>query len=184
YSSTWKSVYTVRFKETAGTEEALAATKAVFETYSPSSAFEYAFIDEAYEEKFESEQRIGNLARVFAILAIFISSLGLLGLSAYVAEQKTKEIGIRKILGASVAHLWAMQSKGFIGLVGIACVIATPIAWYFLENWLSEYDYRINIGWSIFVIAGILSVTVTMATVSFQSLRAALTNPVNSLRNE
>ncbi|MEM6724634.1 MAG: ABC transporter permease [Bacteroidota bacterium] len=184
YSSDWKSVYTVRFKKTANTEEALAITKGVFEKYSPSSPFEYTFIDEQYEEKFESEQRIGSLARVFAILAIFISCLGLLGLSAYVAEQKTKEIGIRKILGASVANLWAMQSKGFVLLVAISCIIATPIAWYFLEGWLSDYDYRISIDWPIFFVAAILSVIVTMATVSFQSLRAALTNPVNSLRNE
>ncbi|MEO1435375.1 MAG: ABC transporter permease [Bacteroidota bacterium] len=184
YSNDWKSVYTVRFKETAGTESALAATKAIFDKHSPSSLFEYFFVDEEYQEKFDSEQRIGSLARVFAILAIFISCLGLLGLSAYVAEQKTKEIGIRRILGASVANLWAMQSKGFVTLVAISCLIAIPVAWYVLEGWLSDYEYRIKIGWQIFLVAAILSVVVTMATVSFQSLRAALTNPVNSLRNE
>ncbi|MEO1435376.1 MAG: FtsX-like permease family protein, partial [Bacteroidota bacterium] len=184
YSHDWKGVYNVRFKASASTQDALAATEAVFEKYSPSSPFGYNFVDDDYEDKFESEQRIGNLARVFAILAIFISCLGLLGLSAYVAEQKTKEIGIRKILGASVANLWAMQSKGFVFLVALSCLMAMPIAWFFLEGWLADYDYRINIGWQVFLFATLLSVVVTMLTVSFQSIKAALSNPIESLRNE
>lgn len=184
YRSDWKSVYNVRFSSDVDTESALAEVKAVYEKYSPSSPFEYFFVDEEYNSKFQSEERVGNLARVFAILAIFISCLGLLGLSAFVAEQKTKEIGIRKILGASVANLWAMQSRGFILLVMLSCLIAIPIAWYFLSAWLADYDYRINLGWQVFLVAAILSIFVTMATVSFQSIKAALSNPVDSLRSE
>ena len=121
---------------------------------------------------------------MFAILAIFISCLGLFGLSAFVAEQRTKEIGIRKVLGASVTNLWALQSKSFVLLVFLSCFVAVPLAWYYLENWLSGYDYRIELSSMVFVIAAILAMVVTLVTVSFQSVKAALVNPVKSLRSE
>ncbi len=127
---------------------------------------------------------MGTLARVFAFLAVFISCLGLFGLSAFAAEQRTKETGIRKVLGATVTNLWAMQSKGFVSLVILSLVIASPLAWYFMNNWLTDYEYRIDIHWSVFALAGLAAVGVAFLTVSFQSVKAALANPVESLRSE
>ena len=181
---TWVSFHTIKLKPGYPVQDALASVQGVFENIAPNSPFEYQFVDEVYDEKFQSEERIGKLARVFAFLAIFISCLGLFGLSAYVAEQRTKEIGIRKVLGASVANLWAMQSKGFVSLVLLSCLIAVPIAWYYLENWLTDYVYRIELGWSVFAVAAVLALVVTLLTVSFQAIKAALTNPVKSLRSE
>ncbi|MCB9338594.1 MAG: ABC transporter permease [Lewinellaceae bacterium] len=181
---TWVNMYTVRLKPALPVQEALAGVKAVFEKMAPNTPFEYKFVDEEYDLKFQAEERIGQLARVFAFLAIFISCLGLFGLSAYVAEQRTKEIGVRKVLGATVADLWAMQSKGFVGLVILSCLIAAPIAWYYLDGWLADYDYRIELGWGVFAVAAVLALVVTLLTVSFQSIKAALANPVKSLRSE
>ena len=178
------NVHTIKLKSDIPVQEAIVAVNTVFKKHSPSSPFEYEFTDAEYNEKFEIEERIGNLAKILAFLAIFISCLGLFGLSAYLAERKTKEIGIRKVLGASVANLWAMQSKGFISLILLACLIASPIAWYLLEGWLSDYTYRIELRWSVFAVSAILALVVTLLTVSYQSIKAALTNPVKSLKNE
>ncbi|MFN3381740.1 MAG: ABC transporter permease, partial [Runella zeae] len=131
-----------------------------------------------------SEQRIGKLAAIFAVLAIFISCLGLFGMASFVAEQRTKEIGIRKVLGASVANLWQMLSKDFVVLVLLSCVIASPIAYYYLNNWLINYKYHIEISWWVFVATAILAVGITLITVSFQAIKAALMNPVKSLKSE
>lgn len=180
----WLSMYNVRLNPGTPVKEALTEVEAAYKRHDAKSPFDYEFVDEAYSEKFEGEERIGKLARVFAFLAIFISCLGLFGLSAYVAEQRTKEIGIRKVLGASVANLWAMQSKGFVRLVILACLIAVPIAYYYLNGWLADYEYRIELGWSVFAVSAILALVVTLMTVSFQSVRAALANPVESLRSE
>ena len=128
--------------------------------------------------------RIGNLATFFAILAIFISCLGLFGLASFVAEQRTKEIGVRKVLGASVFSLWKMLSKEFVALVIISCVIVAPLAWYFLDKWLLNYSYRTEISWWIFVAAGAGALIITLFTVSYQAIKAALMNPVKSLRTE
>ena len=127
---------------------------------------------------------VGKLSGIFAGLAIFISCLGLLGLAAYVAEQRNKEIGVRKVLGSSITQIWMLLSKDFILLVFISCLVATPLAYYFLQNWLSKYAYRIPIGPGVFILASLVALIVTLVTISFQSIKAALANPVDSLRSE
>ena len=127
---------------------------------------------------------IGKLAGLFAALAIFISCLGLFGLAAYIAEQQKKEIGIRKVLGASVQQVWLLLSKDFVVLVLISCLIAAPVSFYFLHNWLMNYDYRINIGAGVFVLSAMVALVITIITISFQAIKAAIANPVKSLRTE
>ncbi|MBS1526842.1 MAG: ABC transporter permease [Bacteroidetes bacterium] len=156
----------------------------IFDKYNPAYPFDYVFVDDAYNQKFNFETLIGKLAGIFAALAIFISCLGLFGLAAYVAEQRTKEIGIRKVLGASIANVWMLLSKDFLVLVLISCVIASPVALYFLEPWLKKYDYHINIGPGVFLFSAIAAIIITVLTVSFQAIKAALANPVSSLRSE
>ncbi|HVW14687.1 MAG TPA: FtsX-like permease family protein [Mucilaginibacter sp.] len=141
-------------------------------------------MDNAYDQKFNFETLIGKLAGLFAGLAIFISCLGLFGLAAYVAEQRTKEIGIRKVLGASIGNVWILLSKDFILLVVTSCVIASPVALYFLEPWLKKYDYHITLGPGVFLLSAAAALMITMITVSFQAVKAALANPVRSLRSE
>jgi putative ABC transport system permease protein len=141
-------------------------------------------VDEQYNSKFTEEVLIGKLSGIFALLAIFISCLGLFGLAAYVAEQRTKEIGIRKVLGATVAQVWVLLSKDFVLLVVISSVIASPIAFYFLQNWLQKYDYHIRIGAGIFILSGFAAILITLITISFQAIKAALMNPVKSLKSE
>jgi ABC-type antimicrobial peptide transport system permease subunit len=141
-------------------------------------------VDEEYALKFAKEERIGNLAKIFAVLAIFISCLGLFGLASFVAEQRTKEIGIRKVLGASISNLWKLLSSDFIGLVAIACLIATPLAYYLLNNWLEKFEYRTPIPLWILLLTGVGAVVITLLTVSYQAIRAASMNPVNSLKSE
>jgi len=180
----WMGVITIRIKPIAATGEALTKIASVFKKYSPGDPFEYKFIDEEYAKKYSDEVRIGNLASFFAILAIFISCLGLFALASFVAEQKTKEIGVRKVLGATVFNLWKMQSKEFVGLVIIACFISIPIAWHYLNQWLQNYNYRVEIAWWIFAIAIAGAIVITLITISFQAIKAALANPVKSLRTE
>jgi putative ABC transport system permease protein len=156
----------------------------IFDAYNPAYPYIYQFVDDQYNQKFNLEILVGKLAGVFAGLAIFISCLGLFGLAAYVAEQRTKEIGIRKVLGASVVQVWTLLSMDFIILVMISCVIASPIALYFLSGWLQKYDYKISIGPGVFVLSAITALIITLVTISFQAIRAALTNPVKSLRSE
>ena len=127
---------------------------------------------------------IGKLASVFAFLAIFISCLGLFGLAAYTAERRTKEIGIRKVLGASAKGLAGLLSKEFLILVIISCLIAFPIAWWMMHNWLNSYEYRVSISWPIFLVAGLLAMLIALLTVSVQAIKAALANPIQSLRSE
>jgi ABC-type antimicrobial peptide transport system permease subunit len=164
--------------------EALAKMEPVIKKYNPGSPFEYEFTDETYQKKFSDEERVGNLATLFAILAIFISCLGLFGLASFVAEQRTKEIGVRKVLGATVFNLWRMLSKDFVALVVISCLIAIPIAWYFLNQWLQRYEYRTQISWWIFAAAGAGALVITILTVSFQAIKAAIASPVKSIRTE
>ena len=134
--------------------------------------------------RYNLEMLIGKLAGLFAVLAVFISCLGLFGLAAYIAEQRTKEIGIRKVLGASVQRVWLLLSKDFIVLVLISCLIAAPVSFYFLHNWLMNYDYRISIGAGVFISGGLIALLITIITVSFQAIKAAMANPVKSLRTE
>jgi len=156
----------------------------VFKKYNPGAPFDYTFNDDDYAKKFADEQRVGKLAAFFTILAIFISCLGLFGLASFVAEQRKKEIGVRKVLGASVFNLWRMLSKEFALLVIISCFIAIPLAWYYLHQWLLHYDYRTPISLWIFILSGVGALVITLLTVSYQAIRAALANPVKSLRTE
>jgi ABC-type antimicrobial peptide transport system permease subunit len=154
----------------------------VFRKFNPSSPFIYKFVDEAYAAKFAAEERIGNLAAVFTGLAIFVSCLGLFGLAAFVAEQRTKEIGVRKVLGAGIAHLWGLLSKEFLQLTVISIGIAVPVAYYGMSQWLKGYLYHAPLSWWIFAAAGAGITFITLLTVSYQSLKAAFANPVKSLR--
>src|SRR5258708_6223913 len=151
------NVMLYRLSPSISTENAVAQLNKLFAKYNPSYPYTYMFADEKYAEKFNLEVLVGKLAGVFAGLAIFISCLGLFGLAAYVAEQRTKEIGIRKVLGASIAQVWLLLSRDFILLVMISCVISSPIALYFLRHWLEKYDYRISIGPGVFVISAIVA---------------------------
>ncbi len=164
--------------------EAVAKISAVFRKIIPSAPFDYKFADDDFARKFAAEERIGKLSTFFAVLAVFISCLGLFGLASFVAEQRTKEIGVRKVLGASVANLWGLLSKDFVLLVIISFLIATPFAWWFMQKWLMKYTYRTNISWWIFAASGIGAMIITILTVSFQAIKAALANPVKSLRTE
>lgn len=164
--------------------DAFEKISTIFNSYSPASPFTYRFVDDDYNKKFNLELLVGKLAGIFAGLAIFISCLGLFGLAAYVAEQRTKEIGVRKVLGATVAQVWLLLSKDFVMLVVISCVIASPIALYFLQNWLNKYTYRITIGPGVFIISAVAAITITLLTISYQAIKAAIANPVKSLRSE
>jgi len=166
------------------THNALEKIGKIFDRYNPAYPYIYQFVDTEYNHKFNLELLVGKLAGVFAGLAIFISCLGLFGLAAYVAEQRTKEIGIRKVLGASIMQVWLLLSRDFILLVMISCIIACPIALYFLTNWLRKYEYRITIGPGVFVLAAVVALVITILTISFQAIKAALSNPVKSLRSE
>jgi ABC-type antimicrobial peptide transport system permease subunit len=156
----------------------------IFNKYNPSFPFIYHFADTSYAEKFEFEELIGKLAGIFAALAIFISCLGLFGLAAYMAEQRMREVGIRKVLGASMGQLWYLLSKDFVILVLVSCVVASPVAWYFLHGWLQRYSYRIGIGVDVFLEAGVIALLITLVTVGGQAVRGALANPTKSLRAE
>ncbi|HEY1870986.1 MAG TPA: FtsX-like permease family protein, partial [Chitinophagaceae bacterium] len=162
----------------------IAAAKKQYEKYATDSPFNYHFLDQEFEKQYISDQRAGLLFNVFACIAIFISCLGLFGLVTFTAQVKVKEIGIRKVLGASVNGVVQLISKDFLKLVFIGIVIATPVAWWAMDKWLEGFAYRINIGWWIFVLAGIIALFIAMLTVSFQAIRAAIANPVKSLRTE
>ncbi len=178
------NVVTYRLAKNAGTHTAIEKIGKIFDKYNPAYPYEYKFVNEEYEHKFNLEVLVGKLAGVFAGLAIFISCLGLFGLAAYVAEQRTKEIGIRKVLGASIMQVWLLLSRDFIVLVVISCVIASPVAFYYLHNWLQKYPYRVSIGIEVFIASGIAAIIITLLTISFQAIKAALANPVKSLRSE
>jgi len=183
-ASRWLNTLHIRFNPEISTQEALRKSEEIFKQFNPNYPFEYHFLDEAYAKKFEETQRTGKLATIFAGLTIFISCLGLFGLAAYMAENRTKEIGVRKVLGASVFSVTKMLSKQFIFLVCISCLIAFPFAYWVMDKYLSDYAYRIDISWEIFVITAVLAIAITLITVSYQSIKAALANPVDSLRDE
>jgi putative ABC transport system permease protein len=174
----------IKINPNVSAHEAIDKIEAVCKAYSPSVPFSYRFADEEYAKKFSDEDRIGKLASCFAILAIFISCLGLFGMASFMTEQRIKEIGVRKVLGASVINLWGLLSKEFVLLVVISLLIATPLAYYFMHNWLQNYEYRTNLSWWIFATAGFGALLITLLTVSFQSIKAAIANPVTSLRTE
>jgi putative ABC transport system permease protein len=163
---------------------AIAAAESEWKKYNPGFPFEYNFLDDRFKSLYESEQRTGLLFDIFSGIAIFISCLGLLGLAAYTAQVRTREIGVRKVLGASVAGILRLLAVDFMKLVVIAIVIATPASWYLMNKWLQDFAYKINIGWFVFVLAGLLAIVIALLTISFQSIKAALANPVKSLRTE
>lgn len=164
--------------------KAIAAAGKLWNRYNPAFPFEYRFLDETYDSLYKSEQRTGALFNIFATVAIFISCLGLFGLATYTAQVKVKEVGIRKVLGASVISVVTLLSKDFVRLVLVAVVIATPLAWYAMNRWLQDFAYRIEMEWWMFALAGLLAVMIALLTMSFQSIKAALTNPVKSLRSD
>ncbi len=176
--------YNLRLNPGNSASENLSIIENVFMKHFPDLPFQYQFVDQQYERKFRSEVRIGKLASIFTALAILISCLGLFGLTSFVAEQRTKEIGVRKVLGASVFTVWKMLSKDFIALVVFSCIIAIPISYYVMNAWLDGYTYRVSLSWWIFAAAIIGAIIITLLTVSFQALKAAKANPVNSLRTE
>jgi len=164
--------------------EALSKIEKTFKTYNPAQPFEYQFVDDAYAEKFGNEERIGKLASSFAGLAIFISCLGLFGMASFMAEQRIKEIGVRKVLGATVFNLWQLLSKDFVILIIVSLIIATPVSYYFMHKWLLGYQYHAEVSWWIFAVTAAGAMIITLLTVSYQSIKAALANPVKSLRSE
>ncbi len=174
----------IRLKAGSNITASISKIEGVIKSANPGFPFEYKFLDESFERLFKTETLTGKLASVFAMLAIFISCLGLFGLAAYTAERRTKEIGIRKVLGASAHGLAALLSKDFLKLVAISCIIAFPVAWWMMNNWLDSYAYKIKINWMIFFIAGLLALLIALLTVSFQAIKAAIANPVKSLRSE
>jgi ABC-type antimicrobial peptide transport system permease subunit len=186
YFNNYKRVNFIELKlnQNNSVTESLARAERVFKKHLPNVPFAYQFADLEHAKKFGAEERIGALAGIFATLAVIISCLGLFGLTSFVAEQRTKEIGIRKVLGASVVSLWRMLSRDFIILVMISCIISIPVAYYVLNNWLAAYDYHTNISWPVFLITTSGALLITLCTISFQAIKAAIADPVKSLRSE
>jgi putative ABC transport system permease protein len=163
---------------------ALTHIESVWKKYLPEIPYEYDFLDNNFERLYQSEQRQGSIFTIFSCIAIFIACLGLLGLSAFTITQRIKEIGVRKVLGASVSSIVSLLSKDFLKLVGIASLIAFPVAWFAMNQWLQGFAYRIHISWLVFLLAAIIAAIIAFATISVQAIKAALTNPVKSLRTE
>lgn len=182
--SSWFNYIHIKLNPSNSITRNLEITRRIFSQYNPNYPFEYTFADEAYAQKFVDEQRIARLATLFSALTILIACLGLFGLAAFTTQQRAKEIGIRKVLGASVGSVAALVSKGFVQLVMIAFLISTPIAWWAMSKWLDNFGYRIDIQWLVFLITGAFSLAIVVITVGYQVIRAALANPVNSLKNE
>ncbi|HTF29701.1 MAG TPA: ABC transporter permease [Flavitalea sp.] len=178
------NVINLKINGSSPVQNALGKIESVFKKFNPGFPFTYKFADEEYALKFAEEERVGKLATFFATLAVLISCLGLFGMASFVAEQRNKEIGVRKVLGASVFSIWKLLSRDFVLLVAISCAIASPIAYHFLNGWLQNYDYRTTIEWPIFAVAGGIAMIITLLTISFQSIKAALVNPVKTLRSE
>jgi len=183
-SHSYIGIVSVAIKTGVPVKDALAKIETVFKKYNPALSFVYTFNDEDYAQKFADEERVGKLATFFTVLAVFISCLGLFGLASFVAEQRRKEIGVRKIMGASTYRLWRMLSKEFTWLVIISCFIAIPLAWYYSNDWLKQYDYKTGLSAWVFIASGAGALVITLVTVSWQCIRAAVANPVKSLRTE
>ncbi|HEY4965980.1 MAG TPA: FtsX-like permease family protein [Puia sp.] len=184
FNKDWTGYINIRINPNISASAAIKKIQPIFDRYNPAFPFIYRFADTEYAKKFNYEELVGNLAAIIAVIAIFISCLGLFGLASFTAEQRVKEIGVRKVLGASVVSLWQLLSKDFVKLVLISCVIAIPVAYYFMNQWLKDYEYKINIGVGVFVMVIGVSILITLVTVSFQAIRAARANPTRSLRSE
>ncbi len=174
----------VRINPGLAPSNALGKIGKVYKKFNPSQPFDYQFVDTEYAKKFGNEERIGELASCFAGLAIFISCLGLFGMASFMAEQRIKEIGVRKVLGATVFGLWQLLSKDFVGLVTISLLVATPVSYYLMHQWLQGFQYQTNIAWWVFALTAFGAMIITLATVSYQSIKAAMANPVKSLKVE
>ena len=174
----------VRIKAGSNINNALQKIQDVMKKDNPVYPFAYQFVDTQFNKMFSDVELTSKLSSIFAALAIIISCLGLFGLAAYTAERRRKEIGVRKVLGASVTGITTLLSKDFLKLVGLACAVAFPMAWWIMHNWLQNYEYRINISWWIFLAAGIVAALIAFITISFRAIKAAIANPVKSLRTE
>jgi putative ABC transport system permease protein len=174
----------VRIKPNTNSRKILAPMETIMKKYNPLYPFEYRFVSDQFNDMFYNETLVSKLSRVFASLAVLISCLGLFGLAAYTAERRTKEIGVRRVLGASISGVAALLSRDFLRLVMLASLIAFPIAWWLMNHWLQDYQYRISISFWIFVIAGALAFLIAVITISSQAIRAAMANPAKSLRSE
>jgi len=166
------------------TKDLIPFIENTWKTMAPDQPFSYQFMDESFATMYEAEQRIGSIAMIFSILAIFVSCLGLFGLASFVTEQRTKEIGIRKVLGATIPGIVTLLSKDFLKLVIISLLIAIPFSWWAMNSWLQDFAYRTSFKWQIFMLAGLLALGIAFLTISFQSVKAALINPVDSIKNE
>jgi len=178
-----RGAVSIRIKST-DLKSLVGQVKAKWDKFAPNQAFNYSFMDQDFDKLYRTEQQTGKIALSFTSLAIIIACLGLFGLAAYAAEQRTKEIGIRKVLGASISTIVGMLSKDFILLVLLAIIVAVPLAWYFMHKWLQSYAYHQDFQWWTAAVAGFSAVLVAFFTISFQAIKAALTNPVKSLRSE
>jgi putative ABC transport system permease protein len=176
----------VLYVKTTGGEaaQAVAAVRRIWAGYNPDFPFDYSFLDQRFAELYQSDEQVGRLFRLFAGIAIFLSCLGLFGLAAYTAQVRTREIGIRKVLGASLGSIIVLLSRDFLRLVVIAILVASPLSWLYLRGWLQDFVYRIPIGWWVFVLAGGAAILLALLTIGWQALRAAMANPVDSLRSE
>jgi ABC-type antimicrobial peptide transport system permease subunit len=184
YNSNVSSFVSIRLKDDANLQKSLASMEKIFNQYNPAFPFTYSFVDEEFSKKFVNEQLISRITNIFAGLAIFICCIGLAGLASFTIEKRTREIGIRKVLGASVQQLLALISQEFLKLVVIAFVIAVPISWWLMHNWLENYDFRVQITWWLFCSVGLLVLLLALVVVCANTMKAALRNPVTTLRTE
>jgi len=184
YDASNSNMNTMRIKAGVPAPKAVAVLETVFKKYNPSVPFEYKFVDQEFQKKFITEKLISKLSNIFSALAIFICCLGLAGLASFTIEKRFREIGVRKVLGASVRQLLLLISKEFLKLVVISFVIAVPVTYWLMNNWLENYKYRINIHWGLFVVVGLAMFALTLIVVSLNTLKAAMANPVKSLRTE
>ena len=182
--ASWGGIIFIKLKHSDDVHSQIESIRTTFKKADNLYPFDYRFLDDSFERLFRSTQFVGKLALLFGGLAIFISCLGLFGLSSFMAEQRTKEIGVRKVLGASVFSIAQLLNKDFLKLVAVSCLIAFPIAWWYMHSWLQNYEYRIQISWWIFVLSAFVSVIISLITVSFQSIKAATANPVKSIKTE
>jgi putative ABC transport system permease protein len=183
YNKNWRGKMYVR---TTGKDapRALAAAERVWKEYNADYTFDYAFLDSQFDDLYKTDTHVGQLFNCFAIITILISCLGLFGLVTFTAESKVKEIGVRKVLGANVPGIVRLLSKDFLKLVTVSIVIATPVAWWVMNKWLQSFAYRVDISWWMFALAGVIAMLIALLTVSFQAMKAAMANPVRSLRTE
>ena len=175
---------TVKVNKGVRTDDAVSAVGKIIHKFDPAAPFDYTFLDDDYDEGFKAEIRVAKLASVAAVLSVLISCVGMLGLAAFAASRRIKEIGIRKVMGATVLNVWLMLSRDFVVLVGLAVLVGLPFGSYFADQWLAQYDYRVQLPWELFALTGVTAIVITLITVSYQALRAAMVNPVRSLRNE